>query len=116
MEEPNAPRTPTRSLGEVSGTDASMDMGTSNMSMLRGTSDSLLGTTLLGQDTPAGAQRSDAARGDAAPQDTESEEQVQAQLEDLRRLNAMFSSYEEALAGSISQMDVRPERGSPSAY
>lgn len=42
-----------------------------------------------------------------APGPPESEEQVNAQLHELRQLNTLFESYEAALQGSVAQVDVR---------
>ena len=91
-------QTPSKGLDTMLGPDSSADASSA-------AEDSLLGHPLL--------QRGSLGRSsgsEEAPSESETPEQVQAQLSELRQLNDMFESYESALRGSLAQISVSASR------
>ena len=106
MDDESALATPSR--GGIS--EASLfDMGTAtpSASYRREMDDSLLGTA-LGKDA-VDARRMLTESGAASSHETA--EERQQQLQQLAQLNALFEPYEDAMAGSLEQMEVRYMRG-----
>ncbi|KAL4402803.1 mitotic cell cycle protein [Malassezia pachydermatis] len=94
-----------RTLGDESTFDQSIGDTTSNVSLFHKGDDSLLSNVLLGHNDAASTLQ--ALRTSQTEGESESVAQIQAQLNQLQKLNDVFESYEQALTGSLGQMEVR---------
>ncbi|KOS15620.1 dash complex subunit duo1 [Malassezia pachydermatis] len=93
-----------RTLGDESTFDQSIGDTTSNVSLFHKGDDSLLSNVLLGHNDAASTLQ--ALRTSQTEGESESVAQIQAQLNQLQKLNDVFESYEQALTGSLGQMET----------